>query len=117
VPEDYIKRYGDSFYGTLARARLDELKKSQVAVVAPPATAQSAAASSGLCGGAPVTVSLSSPSAQPLSAAEEGCLKPKDVFEECDSCPQMIVVPAGSLTMGSPSSEPGRKNVEPKFGL
>jgi len=27
VLEDFIKRFGDSFYGTLARARLDELKK------------------------------------------------------------------------------------------
>jgi hypothetical protein len=36
VLEDFIKRYGNSFYGTLARARLDELKKSQVAAVAPP---------------------------------------------------------------------------------
>jgi uncharacterized caspase-like protein len=44
VLEDYIKHYGDSFYGALARARLDELKKSQVAVVAPPVTAPSAAA-------------------------------------------------------------------------
>jgi uncharacterized caspase-like protein len=35
VLEDFIKRYGDSFYGTLARARLDELKKSQVAVAQP----------------------------------------------------------------------------------
>jgi len=39
VLEDFIRRYGGSLYGTLARARLEELKKSQVAVVAPPATA------------------------------------------------------------------------------
>jgi hypothetical protein len=36
VLEDFIKRYGDSFYGTLARGRLEELKKSQVAVVRAP---------------------------------------------------------------------------------
>jgi hypothetical protein len=41
VLEDFIKRYGGSFYGTLARARLEELKKSQVAVAAPPAPASS----------------------------------------------------------------------------
>jgi hypothetical protein len=35
VLQDFIKRYGESFYGTLARARLDELKKGQAAVVAP----------------------------------------------------------------------------------
>jgi hypothetical protein len=31
--EDFIRRYGDSFYGTLARARLEELKNSQVAAL------------------------------------------------------------------------------------
>jgi hypothetical protein len=38
VLEDFIRRYGDSIYGTLARARLEELKKSQVAAVSPSAT-------------------------------------------------------------------------------
>jgi formylglycine-generating enzyme required for sulfatase activity len=46
--------------------------------------------------------------AVPLSAAEEGALKPKDSFKECDICPEMVVVPAGSFTMGSPDSEEGR---------
>lgn len=36
VLEEFIKRHGDSRYGALARAQLEELKKSQVAVVAPP---------------------------------------------------------------------------------
>jgi hypothetical protein len=36
VFEAFIRRFGDSFYGDLARARLDELKKSQAAVIAPP---------------------------------------------------------------------------------
>jgi formylglycine-generating enzyme required for sulfatase activity/uncharacterized caspase-like protein len=111
VLEDFIKRYGDSFYGTLARARLEELKKSQVAVVAPP-VAPTPPASSGPCGSAPVTVSLSSRSPQPLSANEDCALKPKDVFRECDNCPEMVVVPAGSFTMGSPSTEKGRYDNE-----
>ena len=44
--------------------------------------------------------------------AEQG-LKPKDSFRECspepgkDYCPEMIVVPAGSFTMGSPPTEKG----------
>jgi formylglycine-generating enzyme required for sulfatase activity/uncharacterized caspase-like protein len=132
VLEDFIKRYGDGFYGTLARARLEELKKSQVAVVARPAAPERAepmqdtqvavaappvaptapAISSGPCGSAPVAVSLSSRAAQPLSAAEECALKPKDVFKECDKCPEMIVVPAGSFTMGSPTNEKGREEDE-----
>jgi uncharacterized caspase-like protein len=36
VLESFIRRYGDSFYADLARARLEELKKSQVAVAVPP---------------------------------------------------------------------------------
>ena len=36
VLDDFIRRFGDSFYATLARARLAELKKAQVATVTPP---------------------------------------------------------------------------------
>jgi formylglycine-generating enzyme required for sulfatase activity len=45
---------------------------------------------------------------QPLSAAEERALRPKDTFKECSNCLEMIVVPTGSFMMGSPASEPGR---------
>lgn len=43
----------------------------------------------------------------PLSPERERALKPKDTFNECDKCPEMIVVPAGTFTMGSPASELG----------
>ena len=36
VLDDFIRRYDESIYGTLARARLEELKKSHVALVVPP---------------------------------------------------------------------------------
>jgi formylglycine-generating enzyme required for sulfatase activity len=39
-------------------------------------------------------------------------MKPKDVFKECDNCPEMIVVPAGEFTMGSPDDEPERNKNE-----
>ena len=45
--------------------------------------------------------------------------KPRDVsrepgaeFRECDHCPQMVVIPAGEFTMGSPKDEPGRIKYE-----
>src|SRR6202030_2898619 len=101
--EAFIKRYGDSFYAEIARARLEELKR--VATVAAPIAPSVAAVP---CVVAPVAVSLSSRGARPLSAAEECVLKPKDVFKECDKCPEMVVVPAGTFTMGSPDSEQGR---------
>jgi formylglycine-generating enzyme required for sulfatase activity len=48
-----------------------------------------------------------------LSAAAEAALKPTDSFTECASnCPQMIVIPAGSFTMGSPATEPGHQSAE-----
>jgi formylglycine-generating enzyme required for sulfatase activity len=44
-----------------------------------------------------------------LTAATEGALKSGDSFKECaNDCPEMIIVPAGSFTMGSPASEVGR---------
>ena len=45
---------------------------------------------------------------QPLTPELERTLKPKDSFKECDTCPEMVVVPAGSFTMGTPASEPYR---------
>jgi len=39
-------------------------------------------------------------------------LKPGDEFRDCADCPEMVVVPAGSFTMGSPASEKGRQDDE-----
>ncbi len=38
----------------------------------------------------------------PLSPDHERALQPKDSFTECAKCPEMVVVPAGEFTMGSP---------------
>ena len=35
-----------------------------------------------------------------------------DTFRDCQTCPEMVVVPADSFTMGSPSSEEGRSEDE-----
>ena len=35
-----------------------------------------------------------------------------EVFRDCGECPEMVVVPAGSFTMGSPPSEDGRYDTE-----
>ena len=37
---------------------------------------------------------------------------PGRVFRDCPDCPEMVVVPAGSFMMGSPSHEVGRSNYE-----
>src|SRR5262249_49746109 len=45
-----------------------------------------------------------------VTRARERALKPGEPFRECANkdCPEMIVSPAGSFTMGSPESETGR---------
>ncbi len=90
VLDDYIRQYGDvPIYGPLARARRDDLAKGQVAVVVPPPQRDSS-----------------------LTAAQERSLRRGETFRECDHCPEMIVVPAGSFTMGSPASEKDRNSNE-----
>ncbi len=55
----------------------------------------------------------------PLSPDRERALRPKDRFRECPTvCPEMVVVPPGSFTMGSPASESGRSDNEgPQHGV
>jgi formylglycine-generating enzyme required for sulfatase activity len=55
----------------------------------------------------PTPAAAVSTEAAPLSPMQEKALKPKDTFKECANCPEMVVVPAGSFTRGSPTSEPG----------
>ena len=50
--------------------------------------------------------------AQPLTPERERALVAGDSFKDCDDCPEMVVVPAGSFTMGSPESEISRNSWE-----
>jgi formylglycine-generating enzyme required for sulfatase activity len=54
-----------------------------------------------------VAASAASTPVAALSPMHEKALKTHGVFKECAHCPEMVVVPAGSFTMGSPTSEPG----------
>jgi formylglycine-generating enzyme required for sulfatase activity len=40
--------------------------------------------------------------------------KPGQTLKECRNCPEMLVVPAGTFTMGSPADEPLRRDNEPQ---
>jgi hypothetical protein len=50
--------------------------------------------------------------AKPLNWAEELAVRPLDAFKECAVCPEMVVMPAGTFTMGSPDSEKDREDNE-----
>ncbi len=39
-------------------------------------------------------------------------LTPGNTFRDCDVCPEMVAIPAGSFMMGSPASEQGRSDDE-----
>jgi formylglycine-generating enzyme required for sulfatase activity len=98
VLEAFRERYGryDSFYDSLARDRIAALQKPKLTLATPP----------------PPLALFADRKPAPLTAAEERGLKPKDSFKECAECPEMVVVPAGSFTMGSPPVEEGRHNDE-----
>jgi len=43
-----------------------------------------------------------------------GAMKPGATFKECRNCPDMVVIPPGSFTIGSPADEPDRRDNEPQ---
>jgi formylglycine-generating enzyme required for sulfatase activity len=49
---------------------------------------------------------------QPAVGLYDPPRKPGEVFRDCDVCPEMVVIPAGSFTMGSPQNEEGRRDNE-----
>ena len=106
---DQLRRFIEQFPASARRseaaARLLALEQAKVAVVAPPVV--------------PIPPPDTRPKpavgvfgANPLSAAQERALKSKNSFKECDTCPEMVVVPAGSFVIGSPESESGRRMSE-----
>ena len=51
---------------------------------------------------APAAIVVDTPATSGMPAV------PGSVFQECPDCPEMVVIPSGSFTMGSPSNEVGR---------
>jgi formylglycine-generating enzyme required for sulfatase activity len=61
-----------------------------------------------------LTLTYALANATPINTAQEYALKAGDPFRECTGCPQMIVVPAGHFTMGSPGVVKGRDDETPQ---
>jgi formylglycine-generating enzyme required for sulfatase activity len=99
--DDFIARFGDvPIYGPLARTRREEVAKLAMVVTPPPPAP-------------PVPAPAPPPrSDAPLTAEQERGLMPKDTFRDCADCPEMVVVPAGSFTMGSLANEKDRRSDE-----
>ncbi len=106
----FIQQYPVSARRADAEARLKALEQMNVAMTVPVRPPETARPAAGPCGVA--KASLPARAAAPLSAAEECGLHPKDSFQECAGCPEMVVVPHGSFTMGSPETELGRMDTE-----
>jgi formylglycine-generating enzyme required for sulfatase activity len=119
VLEDFIRQFGDTPYGAMARARLDEMRKEITSLASPVSPEPSAPRAkltavvpptaptvpSVACESGRISVSMPSRMSVPLTANEECALRPGDVFKECSRCPEMVVLPAGAFTMGSAESE------------
>jgi formylglycine-generating enzyme required for sulfatase activity len=116
VLEAFIARYKDTFYAEMARARIDDLKRQQLAVVVPPKAPEPAPQAKPA-----ITTPPTPPPARcgiKITVGRHGqqCITPgagkTEYFKDCPTCPEMVVVPAGSFTMGSPANEPERLSNE-----
>jgi formylglycine-generating enzyme required for sulfatase activity len=113
----FIKRYGDTFYGDLARERRKELAQGQSGQqptdnrTATDARAQEEANRQRTAMQQQRNDEKKSLEAEgsKSNAPDANTAHPARTFRDCPNCPEMVVVPAGEFVMGSAESEIGHK--------
>jgi formylglycine-generating enzyme required for sulfatase activity len=96
-----MARFKGTYYADLAQLRVEELKKKQVAMATPPTPLPSERPAA-RCDGVEAQV-----------GGDRRCLKPKDSFRDCPNCPEMVVVPSGTFTMGASENDPKEDDNDP----
>ena len=117
--EAYLKAYPEGEYAVLARFRRNKLFGLDDASYARARSAGTAESYGEYLSSYPsgrhlgeARERLKEAKAREREAAERARLRPGRAFRDCLDCPEMVVVPAGSLMMGSPPGEEGRSSDE-----
>ena len=106
----YLGAYPGGVYEELARQRLNTLIAEDDAAYARAEAAGTEAAYEDYLSAYPSGRHVAA--AREALARERAALWPGKVFRDCADCPEMVVVPAGTYRMGSPSHEEGRYDDE-----
>ncbi|WP_232429460.1 formylglycine-generating enzyme family protein [Noviherbaspirillum autotrophicum] len=115
--EAYLKSYPNGRFAALARARIERLKAAEQKPKAPEQSRVAPAAK------VPSEREPPAPKAAPKAAPEQAqpeapaaaTEKPKapaagvSAAKDCATCPDLIILPAGTFTMGSNTSDPSEK--------
>jgi formylglycine-generating enzyme required for sulfatase activity/glucan phosphoethanolaminetransferase (alkaline phosphatase superfamily) len=130
--EAFIRRFGDTPYGGVATARIEERKKPRIAAAKLETSELAGANATGKRGEdeARANAEVERKRLAILQRGDErkpaeavgkrddavgSTLQPGSVFRDCPECPEMVALPAGDFIMGSPESEEGHQaNEEPR---